>query len=187
MKEIFKNEDKEEVCKEMLEILKNNTTKVKFNNQNTNFYIFFNDTIFLTEKEKNKKIKIQDIWLVIAHECIHSIQSKILQWLNFILSNLEIITFIFVIILKLFFKENNILTIKYILVLILSIILRLYLELNAIIGSFQLTNKYLLNKKTKEERIKLFRYYKSKIIITLPLFVIGLFAFKILRFILVII
>ncbi|MDD2627396.1 MAG: hypothetical protein PHR25_00655 [Clostridia bacterium] len=188
MKSLLGNKDEIRICKDMLKVLENNTTKVKLNkNQNANLYVFLNDTIHLSEKQGNKKTRVEDEWLVIAHECIHSIQSKTLQWLNFILSNLEIIIFVIAIILKLFFKENNILTTIYVLVLMCSITLRLYLELNAIIKSFKLTNIYLLGKKTKEERIKIFRYYKNKIVITVPLFVIGLFGIKILRLVLIII
>jgi hypothetical protein len=96
-----KLDNNEIVCKEMLGLLKNKTTAVKIDEDIKNsYYVFLNDTIYLTNREKNRigPLRICNV----AHECIHSNQNKILQWMNFVLSNIELIFFAVNIILIIF-------------------------------------------------------------------------------------
>ena len=83
---------------------------------------------------------------VIAHECIHSIQPKILQNLNFILSNLEVV--IFVVYLLLFFLKVNIqkIYLVYLIIAIFSLVIRTILELWAISRAPKLSKEYLEEK-----------------------------------------
>lgn len=176
----------QEICKDILNIVGNDDVKVEVEaNEKSSMYVFLNNTIYISnkemkskDKEKNQKSRL----LVIAHECRHSVQSKVVQWCNFAFSNIEIILFILFVIAKLFFKVNGIMYYTYLSVAILSIIVRMGLELDAIIHSVKIVAKYLTkNDVKKQDIVDLVSFYKKEILKTLPMFVLWLLAFKILR------
>ena len=166
------------VAKEILEMLNNNKTKIEIDSDTkSNLYIFLNDTIYIT---KNKKDDFNRI-CVIAHECIHSIQSKSAQILNFVLSNIELILFIVLIALFCFKLKFMPLLILYVLTNIFSIGIRLYLELSAVFGSIKLSDKYFKNYLEDKIRDYIVNIYKSQIKTLLVFFIIKLFLFKVVR------
>lgn len=176
----------EEICKDILKVINNEKVKVEVDeNSKSSLYVFLNNTIYISSKpskvksaDEQNKSKV----LVIAHECVHSMQSKIIQILNFLLANLEIILFIITLIAKIFFKKYSILSNIYCVVAILSIIIRWYLEMHAIINSVKVTVRYMLKNKVNKESIKqVVKFYKNKMLKTIPLFIISLFIFKIIR------
>lgn len=169
-----------EICKQMLIILNNNKTNIKLDIDIKNsYYTFLNNTIYLCDKEINKR-NYQRICTV-AHECIHSIQSKILQILNFVLSNIELILFVISFICVLL-KFNVILVLySYILVNVIAIIPRLILEIDATIKSIYLSKKYMKNKISDDKLDILIKAYKHQIIKFFPLFITSLFIGKLLR------
>jgi Zn-dependent membrane protease YugP len=177
---ISKLPDNKECAKEILESMGNDTSRIILDGGLKNsYYIFLNDTIYLSNREKNKKAYTR-ICLV-AHECIHSMQSKILQKVNFILSNIEIISFILIFILLLLNKQNNIFIYSYYGLVVLSIIPRIILELDAVIKSVPMATRYLSGKLEENELSLVKEVYNFQIKLFLPLFVIGLLIGKILR------
>lgn len=166
------------VAKEILEMLNNNKTKIEIDSDTkSNLYIFLNDTIYIS---KNKKDDFNRI-CVIAHECIHSIQSKSAQILNFVLSNIELILFIVLIALFCFKLKFMPLLILYVLTNIFSIGIRLYLELSAVFGSIKLSDKYFNNYLEDNIIDYIVNIYKSQIKTLLVFFIIKLFLFKVVR------
>jgi hypothetical protein len=168
------------VCKQMLKLLNNENTKVKLeDNIKNSYYIFLNDTIYLSNREKNKT-DYQRI-CVISHECIHSIQNKIIQVVNFVLSNGELLFFAISIICMLYRFNINIVFFTYLLLNIFSIIFRLILEIDATIKSINLCEKYIKNKIDEKESNILIKSYRSKILLFLPIFIVSLSIGKFLR------
>ena len=173
--------ENEVVAKEILEQLGNKTTKIEKDVSITSsFYVDLKDTIYLADNERNNK-GVSRICLI-AHECRHSVQSKVLQKLNFILSNLELIAFIVIAILLLFFFDHKALFLGYIIFDFISFIPRLILETDAVFASSKIAKEYLLNKVTKEEAEKLeIVYKKSTRGIMFFLFILNLMVGRIIR------
>lgn len=173
--------ENEVVAQEILEMLGNKTTKIeKEQGINTSFYVDLKDTIYLADNERNNK-GVSRICLI-AHECRHSVQSKILQKLNFILSNLELIAFVIIAILLLFFFDSKALFLGYIIFDIISFIPRFILETDAVFSSSKIAREYLLNKVTKDEADELSSVYKKSTRgIMFILYILNLMFGKIIR------
>lgn len=180
----------EEICKDILKLVNNETVNVEIDEESkSNLYVFLTNTMYISNKtKKSKSIDEQNKSkvLVIAHECAHSLQSKAIQLMNFLLANLEIILFVVVIITRIFFRRVDLLVSTYFVISILSIIIRWYLEMDATINSVKITTIYMLtNNIDKTQVIELFKFYKKELLKTLPLFLLWVFLFKIIRLILV--
>ena len=180
----------EDICKDILKQIRNDSVKVELDNtSSTSLYVFLTNTIYIANKKIKSKRSVEEQnkskLLVITHECAHSIQSKIMQFINFVLSNLEI--FLTVLFIKFVLKNHSpILTYIYVGVFIFSILVRHYLEMDATINSVKIVTKYLLSAKIEKEKIiKLTKYYKKELIKALPLFVLSLYITKIARLIIV--
>ena len=78
-----------EICKWYLKKLKNENVKIEEDkNSNATLYLVMSNKIFIANlKESYTRIQ------TIAHECLHSIQSKKLLWFNFIFSNVYLVYF----------------------------------------------------------------------------------------------
>ncbi|MDO4282156.1 MAG: hypothetical protein Q4D02_00835 [Clostridia bacterium] len=176
----------EEVTHEILEKLDNHKTKIVLDSDIKNsYYVYLNDTIYLSNREK--VIKDSSRIVLIAHEARHSVQSKILQKLNFILSNIELIIFCINIILWLLKKVSYINIYLYILVVIISAILRMILEFDAVIGSIKIAKEYLQDKVDNKNMEFIMSIYQFKIKCLMPLFVINLLWSKVIRLIVLVI
>jgi len=69
-----------DICKEYLKKLKNESVKIEEDkNSNSTLYLVTSNKIFIANL-KNNYTRIQTI----AHECLHSIQSRKMLWFNFI-------------------------------------------------------------------------------------------------------
>lgn len=190
MKDILSKKP-EAICKDILKIVENKDVKIEVEeNEKSSMYVFLNNTIYISNKEKKTKDKDKNQkskLLVIAHECRHSVQPKMLQLINFAVSNIEIILFFVLIIAKLFFKINNIICYSYLLVALISIGVRLGLELDAVINSVKIVIEYLIKNGVKKQNITdLFVFYRKEILKTLPTFILWLLTFKILRIMIII-
>lgn len=182
---IEKLPNSEIIAKSLLKNLGNDETKCVFDKDiKGNYYVYLNDTIYLCDRQ-NKKYNYERL-CVIAHECIHSIQPKWLQKLNFIFSNLEIIFFVLAIILY-FFKITNIyLFLMYFAIAIFSIIPRTVLEIWAMLNAPKLSKKYLEEENFKDGDIKkVENVYNFSTKLLMPLAIIQMFFFKLLRIVLV--
>ncbi len=177
--------DSDIIAKELLEKLNNKKTKSVFDKDiKGNYYVYLNDTIYLSDKQ-NQKDNYERL-CVIAHECIHSVQPKLLQNFNFIISNIEIIIFVLYIFLFLFKINNIYFYLIYLALVILSIIPRLILELWAITKAPKLSKKYLEEKNIEKDNInKVERVYNFSTKILTPFALIQMFFFKIVRLIVI--
>ena len=149
------------VCKEILKMLKNEDVTIEKNEEyNSCLYTVFNNKITLG-KFSSDFIRIQTI----AHECLHSVQSKRLLLANFIISNIYMIYFIILIILKIA-NVNIYVNITLPILIILSMLqylVRAYLENDAMIKAKYLAKKYIEStKKCNDEEIeKLLEKYEE--------------------------
>ena len=133
----------------MLKIIKNDETKIeesKDEKSTTSLYIVMSNKI-LIGNIKNTFTSIQTI----AHECIHSKQSKVMQKFNFIISNIIGIIYVILIAIILFNKFENpiifgILLIAYLLLGISRLIVRSYLEIDAMMNAKYLAKDYMESK-----------------------------------------
>lgn len=142
-----------EMCKEYLKKLKNENVKIEENEgAEASLYIAVTDKILIANIQKSYT-RIQTI----AHECLHSIQSRKLLLFNFVFSNIYIIYFIatsILLIFKLLPYKMMFLTIFLILSMIYYTV-RIYLENDAMIKARYLAKEYMEEKKISSlEEIK---------------------------------
>lgn len=135
--------DKVEVCQTILNDLGSVDTKVlTVEGLKGNYYSYITNTIYLNKNNvEDTPDKAKEL-VILCHESIHSTQKKSLHILNFVLSNIEIFMFIFAIILYLYCGNITKFTIYYTIANILSIAFRIFLEIPAMLKSFEIAKKY---------------------------------------------
>lgn len=133
-----------DICKEYLKKLNNESVKIEEDkNANATLYLVMSNKIFIANL-KDSYIRLQTI----AHECLHSIQSKKLLWFNFVFSNIYLIYFFLVCVLTIF----KLLPYKMMFLNILIIfglvfyVVRSYLENDAMIKARFLAKEYMQEK-----------------------------------------
>ena len=143
--------DNIEICQEYLKKLNNTKVKIQEDEKSeATVYVAISDKIFIGNMRKSYA-RIQTI----AHECLHSIQSRKLLLFNFIFSNIYLIYFAIIVILalcKILPSKMTFLAILCILGLIYYAV-RMYLENDAMIKARYLAKEYMEEKKisTQEE------------------------------------
>lgn len=178
---MFSLPNSQTMAKDILNMLGNRRTRYTFDKDIKNsYYIYFTDTIYLSDKQNDNR-RFERL-CVIAHECIHSIQPKLLQNLNFIFSNLEIVSFIVIVILKLLSVNLKEIFWLYLVINILGIIFRLILEVWATLKAPNISVKYLnkINVEAKDVN-KVDNLYSFFTRLLMPLFVVKLVFLKIIR------
>lgn len=175
------NMEKEVLCKNILRDLKKQDVGVKVSQDiKGNYYSYIHNCIYLNSNNtENIQDKAKEC-VVVAHECIHATQSKALHITNVILSNLEILLFIVFVIVRIAFKSILPLKLVYVTICVLSLICRCILEIPAMINSFELARKYCNNE--INEVIQKDKKSAKKL---LPLGILSISWFKIIRLILV--
>lgn len=148
-----------EICKSYLKKLNNENVKIEEDkNSNATLYLVMSNKIFIANL-KDSYTRIQTI----AHECLHSVQSKKLLWFNFIFSNIYLAYFIITCVLAIF----KLLPSKMLFLAILIIFgfvfyaVRIYLENDAMIKARFLAKDYMQEKNisSKEEIDKIVKKY----------------------------
>lgn len=138
-----------EICKYILKKLNNTKVKVEEDkNSKTSLYIAVTDKIIIANV-KNSYTRIQTI----AHECLHSIQSRKILLFNFIYSNIYLFYFSITTILSLLNKLPNKMLFLCIM-LIMSYVyyfVRSYLENDAMIKAKYLAKEYMEEIKIAEK------------------------------------
>lgn len=138
------------ITKKVLEHIGNNHTKVEEKTDfQGNYYSYITDTIYIAKKLKKKKISKANIninekaavLVTVCHECIHSMQSKVLHILNTVCANLSIILTLVVIVLSIFYTTNGLLKVISAVIILTSIVVRLILEREAVNGSIRLSRE----------------------------------------------
>lgn len=153
--------ENKEICEEMLKILDNGKTKVKESEDNkTNLYVIATDTILISNSVENFT-RIQTI----AHECIHSLQSKYLQWFHFFFSIFWNVFYGIMIILAVLGKiENSIWILSvFLLCSFTYYVIRSYLEMEAMLKAKEIAYQYLQreNKLSQTEIKELISAYET--------------------------
>lgn len=182
---IDKLPENEQITKEILQYIGNNTTQLEIKTDIKNsYYVYLNDKIYLSNRKKTKTSYTR--LCLIAHECIHSMQSKILQSINFLISNVEIISFCCLLIIGIFNKQQNYMFWVYLILIVLAIIFRTILEFNAVVESVSLSKRYLQEKKVSEEKVEqIISIYRFQTILLMPMFFLNLYVGKIIRLIII--
>jgi hypothetical protein len=150
-----------DITKEYLEMLNNKDVKIEeIDNTKTSLYIGVTNKIILGDLKNN-----YGRLLLIAHECIHSIQDKALILFHFIISNILLIYFAMISLLTIFKVVQSFMFHIFILTFIslLHFAVRSYLETDAMIRSEFLAKEYIKKKSllTEEEENKLLEEYKK--------------------------
>ena len=131
-----------EICESILEKLDNKTVKIEENTESkASLYIAATNKIIIANI-KDTFTRIQTI----AHECLHSVQNRKILLFNFIFSNIYILYFIISLILILFNvgKEYfNIYIQVYVLLTLIYIGIRMYLENEAMSKAIYVAKKYM--------------------------------------------
>lgn len=148
-----------EIAKEILNTLGNNTVKIEeAKDTKTSLYIAITNKIVIADL-KNNYARIQTI----AHECAHSIQNKRILISNFIISNISIIYYLSILILSMCNIINNFMLHIALLLLIglIKLIIRIYLETEAMTKSQYIAEKYIASKElcTLKEQKELLQEY----------------------------
>lgn len=130
-----------DVCKSILKMLGNENVKViEEKDSKTSLYVVVNNSITIANI-RSSYTRIQTI----AHECVHSIQSKKMLWFNFIYTNIYMLYFFIVSLLTVFKVINT----PYIFLTILIIMgmiqyfIRSGLETEAMIKARYVAKDYL--------------------------------------------
>lgn len=137
--------DNVDICKKCLKIVNNESVKIENdNNAKSSLYIAISNKIIIGNITKSYT-RIQTI----AHECLHSIQDKKILLFNFVFSNIYLLYFAIICILKFInFLSNEMLFI--VIYLILSLVyytIRVYLENDAMIKAKYLAKEYMEKEK----------------------------------------
>lgn len=142
-----------EIVTKILSMLGNNKTKMKESEEkdSATIYMVLSDTIHIGGIQ-NTYTRVQTI----AHECLHSIQSKNLLWFHFVFSNIYLIYFLLICVLTIFKVIPN----PILQIIILTIfgfifyVIRSYLETDAMIKAKYLAKEYMEEEKVKKETIE---------------------------------
>ncbi len=130
-----------EIAKTIAKKLENENVSIKEEeNLQATIYMIFNNTISISKSEKNYT-RLQTI----SHECIHSIQPKIVLWFNFVFSNIYLLYFIIILALTLFnIIDQPMLQIAILLASsIVQYAVRSYLEIDAMTKAKYVAKEYL--------------------------------------------
>ena len=133
--------DNIEICNKILDKLGNKNVKVKEDKESkTSLYVVINNTITIANI-KDSFTRIQTI----AHECIHSTQSKKMLWFNFIFTNIYFLYFLIIVILALLKVNVDETLLLAILILMGSVqyCIRSMLETDAMIKARFVAKEYL--------------------------------------------
>lgn len=133
--------DNIDICKYILKILNNENVKVKSETETkTSLYIVATNTISIANI-KDTFTRVQTI----AHECLHSVQSRKKLMFNYIYTNMYILYFAVISILTLLGKiQNTMLQIEILTLLgFVHYFVRSYLEIKAMLEARHLAQQYM--------------------------------------------
>ena len=137
------------LCKKYLEKLKNYSVKIEEDNESkSSLYIAISNKIIIANIAKSYT-RIQTI----AHECLHSVQDRKLLLLNFVFSNIYLLYFIVICILRtLKILPNELMFLNVFLILsLVYYMVRVYLENDAMIKAKYLAKEYLEEEKISDK------------------------------------
>ena len=132
--------DHKEICTKIVEKLDNKKVKIEEEKDSkTSLYIAISNKIIIADI-KDTFTRIQTI----AHECLHSVQSRTMLLFNFIFSNISLLYFLVAIFLVLFNVLDGFVFIQiYIGIGIISYVIKSYLETDAMTKAFYIAKEYM--------------------------------------------
>ena len=139
-----------EICKAYLKKLNNEKVEIEENEGAENsLYIVATNKIMIANIKKSYT-RIQTI----AHECLHSIQDKKLLWFNFIFSNIYMLYFLVICILAIFrlLPYKMMFLIGYLILSLVFLVIRSYLENDAMIKARYLAKEYMEEQKISSKQ-----------------------------------
>ena len=141
------------ICKKYLKMLDNENVEIEENKESqTSLYIVVTNKISIGNISKSYS-RIQTI----AHECLHSVQSKKIQIFNFIFSNIYLIYYLTIMILAVIgvLPQKEIFLGILLICSLIYYMVRIYLENDAMINAKYLAKEYLEKEQiSSEEEIK---------------------------------
>lgn len=143
---VEKYPNNEEICKKILKKIKNEKVKIEKNEESENtIYIAIADKIIIGST-KGSYTRIQTM----AHECLHTIQSRRKLIFNFIYSNIYMIYYLIILIMTMTkVKSNEMIFLNIFLIMsLIYYMIRIYLEDEAMYKAKNLAKEYM-----EEERI----------------------------------
>jgi len=148
-----------DMCKEYLKKLKNEKVKIEENdNAEASLYIAVTDKILIANIQKSYT-RIQTI----AHECLHSIQSRKLLLFNFVFSNIYLLYFVLICGLLIFkvLPYKMMFLVIYLILSMIYYLVRVFLENDAMIKARFLAKEYMEEKQisSKEEIEKIVKEF----------------------------
>lgn len=141
-----------EIAKDMLNRLNNNSVKIEEDKHAKNsLYLVMGNKISIASMKHNFA-RVQTV----AHECLHSIQSKRLLWCNFIFSNIYIIYTLVLLVLTIFkvVKPSMVQVAVLLLMGIFHYFVRSMLETDAMIKARYLAKEYMEDNNICSEDVK---------------------------------
>ena len=139
-----------EICKSYLKKLNNEKVEIEENEgaENSLYIVATNKIMIANIKESYTRIQ------TIAHECLHSIQDKKLLWFNFIFSNIYMLYFLVICILAIFrlLPYEMMFLIGYLILSSVFLVVRGYLENDAMIKARYLAKEYMEEQKISSKQ-----------------------------------
>jgi len=160
------------VCKEILRQV-NSSVKVEYNPYEEAKGSFYNHRKNKIVVRKNKDLGDISRIVHIAHECVHTTQKRIFLNMNFIFSNIQLLYFLMLIILRFFNIPNNIIELLLfiqILIVLMTFFVKVVIESDACYRSVRIAEKYLKDKLDENTLNKYVSKLNSNIIKTVPLY-----------------
>ena len=168
----------ETLAKSILKFLGNEHTKVEKNRDEkatVSFYTCSSDKIIIKHTKNNKELSR---FVHVAHECVHSTQSRKLLWAHFILSNIQSLYFLGSFIFF-FYTEDT--TLKFYLLLIqlfiflLTFLIKVILESDASYRAISVASDYIEVRTNHIVASKFKNLLKNKLYQIMPTFYFTLF------------
>lgn len=154
-----------QICREILEMLNNSEVTIEDTQDEkskTSLYLVMQNKIIIANID-NTFTRIQTI----AHECIHSMQNKVMLKFNFVISNINMIYFLIISILTLLGKISEPMQ-KILLTVLLALqfiffVVRNSLEIDAMTRAENLSKEYISQENilSKENEERLMSKYKE--------------------------
>ena len=150
-----------QICQYILNKLGNKHTKIKeAKDSQTSLYLVANDTISIANIN-DTYTRVQTI----AHECLHSMQSKKMLWFNFVYSNIFIIAYLAIVVLTITkVITNGMLFVSILLIMtIIYFFIRSILEIDAMLNAKYLAKEFMEEVKisSDEEIDKIIKSYEK--------------------------
>lgn len=139
-----------QICERILEKLDNKSVEIEENEETkTSLFLVMTNKIIIA-KIKDSFTRIQTI----AHECLHSVQSRRILLFNFIFSNIFLLSFIVFLVLIFFRAGNTMIYIEaFTLLALIYLSIRGYIEIEAMGKAKYIAKEYMYEYAKEDEKV----------------------------------